>query len=272
MTGGRFTTGHESKVAMVPRSGPVVTQRLTQKARTKVRRAIQNAPDLFRCFMTVTFSPSHLKPWHLDENGRVRQDYAKEKFKKFLHSIKVARDRKAKASGNESDKIAYVWVAEIQQETTGNVHFHVLLNHRLPIAWLTKLWAQANNSIDVKRIDNINHASCYIRKYMAKENSTIQGNRYGITQQLRESMKPEKKTIEGRELNKHIFEIIEELTDTIESNGGKVLDHGFYIPTPSRSVPFKNKQGHKQKTKPVNKGLAPYLLRQVEELQNTSPF
>lgn len=272
LTGARFTTGLDSSVSLYPRSGVVITQSLTQKARTKIRRAIQNAEHDFKCFLTVTFSPHHLNPWELSADGSVRHDFAKYKFKKFLHSIKVSYDRKAAKSGRDSDRLAYVWVAEIQLKSTNNIHFHVLLNQRPPIKWLTALWAQAANSIDVRSINNLNHASCYIRKYMEKEKSSIQGNRYAITQGLRKSMQPEKTVINGREEQRGVFDIVRDLVDTIELNGGKVLEHGFYLPTPCRSVSFRGKDGQSKKTIAVNAGLSVYLLDQISNFYPPLPF
>lgn len=276
VTGGRFFVGSDSKVSLHPRSGQLVTQSLTQKARTKIRRSIQNANHDFKCFLTVTFSPGHLKPWECDKNGTVRHDFAKYKFKKFLHSIKQSYDRKADASTPDNESVdhkkllAYVWVAELQKN--GNIHFHVLLNQRPPIKWLTKLWNQAGNSIDVRSINNLNHASCYIRKYMEKEKSAIQGNRYAITQGLRKTMQPEKTVIDGRAEQAGVFSIIRGLQDTIEVNGGKVLEHGFYLPTPSRSVSFRGKDGTFQKTVAVNAGVGRYLVSQISAFVPELPF
>lgn len=288
LTGARFTTGLDSSVSLNPRSGVVITQCLTQKARTKIRRAIQNAEHNFKCFLTVTFSPPKwhefkpdfigppdyyaktCKPWECASDGTVRHDFAKYKFKKFLHSISVSYIRKSEASGRIADLLAYVWVAEIQKN--GNIHFHVLLNQRPPIKWLTSLWSQASNSIDVRSINNLNHASCYIRKYMEKEKSSVQGNRYAITRGLRKSMEPEKTVIDGRELQRNAFNIVRELSDTIESNGGKVLEHGFYLPTPCRSVLFRGSDGKTRKSMAVNAGVSHYLLDQVNLLINSLPF
>lgn len=270
ITGARFFTGSSSKLMRGGRSGAITTECLTKPARTKIRRAIQCASDTFRCFMTVTFSPDHLKPWHVDDQGVVLQEYAKYKFKKFLHSIKVARDRRSVASGRESDRIAYVWVAELQEN--GNVHYHVLLNHRLPIVWLTGLWGQAKNSIDVRSINNINHASCYLRKYMAKERSRIDGNRYGITQNLRETMRPEKTTVYSRELNRHITEVVHDMRQQIIRNGGHVTDYGFYLPTPRRPAVYRDHDGNKQTSPGISRYVGTMLLQQVGYLIATMPF
>lgn len=288
LTGARFCTGLESASSLPTRSGVLVTQSLTQKSRTKIRRAIQNAEHDFRCFLTVTFAPCKFhewqsdfigpvtpwtcKPWEHNSDGSIRQDFAKYKFKKFLHSIKVAYDRKAAKSGRPSDSIAYVWVAEIQLKTTNNIHFHVLLNHRIPIKWLTALWSQASNSIDVRSINNLNHASCYIRKYMEKDKSEIQGNRYAITQGLRASMQSVKTVISGRLERNSVYDIVADLSDTIHANGGKVLDHGFYLPAPSRSVLYRGKDGRSHKTTGVNSAFPVYLLQQISEFVAPLPF
>lgn len=272
LTGARFSTGLESAVALAPRSGAVVTQCLTQKSRTKIRRAIQNAEHDFKCFLTITFSPAHLKPWELSPDGSVRHDFAKYKVKKFFNSIKHSYSRKAEKSGRDSDQLAYVWVAEIQLKSTNNIHFHALLSQRPPIKWLTALWSQASNSIDVRSINNLNHASCYIRKYMEKEKSSIQGNRYAITQGLRKSMEPEKTVVNGRAEQHGVYSILRDLTDTIELNGGKVLEHGFYLPTPCRSVAFRGKDGKSKKTIAVNAGLSVYLLEQINNYIVLLPF
>ncbi len=290
LTGARFTTGLTSAVSLNPRSGALVTQSLTQKARTKIRRAIQNAELDFKCFMTVTFAPCKFheyhsdfvgpidylaktcKPWEHNADGSVRHDFAKYKFKKFLNTIKHAYDRKAKKSGRDTDRIAYVWVAEVQLKTTNNIHFHALLSQRMPIKWLTQIWNQSSNSIDVRSINNLNHASCYIRKYMEKDRSFIQGNRYAITQDLRKSMEPEKTVLDGQHLQRCVFGYILDMADTIELNGGKVLDHGFYIPTPCRSVVFRGNDGTTKKTVAVNAGLSNYLLDKVHVLLTDFPF
>lgn len=283
VTGGRFSTGLESQMNLVPRSGPLVTDSLTQAGKTKIRRSIQCSDVEFHCFMTVTFDVRNIESENIESYRHpmfdgfmgpvfpvVNQRWAKEKFKRFLNSIKVAYDRKSKVSGRANDRIAYVWVAELQ--ANGNIHFHVLLNHRIPIKWLTALWGQAKNSINVKPIKNVNHASCYIRKYIEKDKSVIEGNRYGISQQLRATMKPEKKSSEGRQMTNEIMEIVNSMRDTIEINGGVVIDHGFYIPTPSRSSVYRDKEGKKRKTVAVSKQLAPYLIKDIESLINSNPF
>lgn len=276
VTGAQFQTGYESCFPPV-RFGQLETEEMSSRGKTKIRRAIQCADVDFRCFMTVTFDPVLSE---LDEDGKVSQKWGKEKFKKFIHAIKVSCDRKAALSGDESKRIAYVWVAELQ--ASGNIHFHVMLNHRLPIEWLTRLWNQAKNSIDVRPVQNKNHASCYLRKYISKGKSTIIGNRYAISQNLRETMKPMKKTTEDNEQVKAVKELIDAIKNDIESNGGKVIDCGFFIPPPSRSVvyeegfkpgaPINRKRGKIRKTKAVSGHLGPFIMKEVVDIFDPIPF
>lgn len=265
VTGAIFQTGYES-CFVVPRSGPLVTECLSRAGKTKIRRAIQNAETDFRCFMTVTFDPAMSKQ---DENGNVCQKWGKEKFKTFIHSIKVSCDRRAAVANDESKRLAYVWVAELQEND--NIHFHVMLNHRLPIAWLTKLWNQSTNSIDVRPVQNKNHASCYIRKYISKGQSTISGNRYGISQNLRETMKPMKKSTDDKKESEAIKAIVDALKEDIEANGGRVIDCGFYIPPPSRSVTYR-KKGKMRKTRAVSGQLGPFIISEVKDILDPIPF
>lgn len=276
VTGAQFQTGYESCFPPV-RMGLLETKEMSRLGKTKIRRAIQCADVEFRCFMTVTFDPASSK---LDDKGKVCQRWGKEKFKKFIHAIKVSCDRKAKVSGDDSKRIAYVWVAELQDN--GNIHFHVMLNHRLPIRWLTRLWNQSSNSIDVRPVNNKNHASCYIRKYITKGEAVISGNRYGISQNLRETMKPMKKTTESKDQADAIRELIESMKRDIESNGGKVIDFGFFIPSPARSVVYEEgfrpgahkdrKRGKIRKTKAVSGQIGPFILNEVNDILDPIPF
>ncbi len=95
----------------------------------------------------------------------------------------------------------YIWVAEHQQDT-GNIHFHVILNHRFDIKMVNALWVrqQYNAGIchskysaeqiaefseagtvqkylspaDVKRIDNVDHLSMYLTNYITKNTDTFE--------------------------------------------------------------------------------------------------
>ena len=238
--------------------------------------------------MTVTFDPKcsemeRIEGAHIQSGAMgvisplltgkyvVDQIWAKEKFKRFINSIKVSCDRRATLTSwhNEEKRLAYVWVAEIQK--SGNIHFHVLVNQRLPIKWLSKLWGQAANSIDVRSIQNKNHASCYLRKYISKSFAPITGNRYGISQNLRETMKPIKRMTDDKDQVKAVNELIDSLKADIEQNGGRIIDFGFHIPAPSRSVVY-CKKGKMKKTKAISSQIAPFIINKFLDVVDPLPF
>ena len=297
MTGGQFTTGHQTKIIPPSRCGALETTGFTQSGRNKIRRAVENAGVDLNYFLTLTFSPSLLKPWHLDQNGKVRHDYAKHKLKNFRDALTKQCKRRY------NDKFLFVWVAELQKN--GNIHFHMLMNRRFPIHPyyikkddasrtkhyfpkvkgktpfnLTDLWNQGENAVDVKYINDSNHAVNYMRKYLTKdEESVIQGNRYNISTELRERMKPTETNIvllhddEIAEFGTgSTMAIIKAFRDDIESRGGTVLEFGVSIPAPRRSREFVDKKGKKRQSKGVQKKLAGDVLRLITGGYEDTPF
>lgn len=264
VTGAQFTTGRQGKVLPSPRSGELMTDGFTVQARVKIRRAVECSDSFLGKFCTLTFAPSMLNPWELDESGNVRHDYAKYKLKKFLNTCSVKQKRLGRV-------LNYVWVAELQEN--GNIHFHILWDQFFPIKWLTKIWGQANNSVDIERMKNPLHASRYMRKYLTKDESCeIRGNRYNISAGLRTTMKPIEKLIadltteeikEFPEAAKAFSELrgsLLALQDEIESRGGTVLDFGFSIPVPRSSVEYTTKSGEKKRSKGVDPRLGKNLI------------
>ena len=96
-------------------------------------------------------------------------------------------------------ELLYIWVAERQMENTGRIHFHCILNIFLPIEKFNALWIRQQynsgvinslytvsdidratdaelhkmlNPVDVTRVKNIKHLSCYLTKYITKGNNT----------------------------------------------------------------------------------------------------
>jgi hypothetical protein len=94
--------------------------------------------------------------------------------------------------------LLYIWVAERQMETTNRIHFHCILNVFLPIQKINALWIRQQynagvinsrytvsdidratdaelhkmlNPVDVVRVKNIKHLSCYLTKYITKGNN-----------------------------------------------------------------------------------------------------
>lgn len=234
------------------------TESLSSAAKAKIRRAIENSEVEMKVFVTLTFAPKLLEPWHFYEDGTVRHDFAKWKLKKFRQALTMACNRRIKKriealKARESDPrrlldgieeiqkdgaFRFLWVAEVQPNT-GNIHFHLVLNQYFPIDYLSRLWGQANNSVDVEWLNNPEHVVNYLRKYISKDEvSNIKGCRYNMSCKMRDDMQPrvfyrsDKEAVVLRELVGHI-------KDVINSHGGKVVDSGFGFvipyPRPSKS-------------------------------------
>jgi hypothetical protein len=266
-TGAQYATGSQINPSPVVRSGPVETTELTGPAKTKIRRAVECADTSLRYFCTLTFAPALLLPWQQNDDGTVRHDFAKYKLRKFLDTCRKKQSRLKR-------ELNYLWVAEIQGEHTGNIHFHIMWDQFFDIKWLSKIWAQANNSVDIKRLNNADHAANYMRKYLTKGvDQTIQGNRYFIAHKLREDMIPRERLVVSmsREDNeemggkklREMRETLQALKDDIEAGGGHVLDFGFHISRPRFARKYKDKEtGEDQETKSVD----PRLSRSVVSL------
>lgn len=273
MVGGFYTSGLSSKCNPPSRTGKLTTRRFTRSALVKLRRSVECSDTSLSYFHTLTFAPSALQPWHLNDDGTVNHYYAKWKLEKYCDALSQKQRRLGR-------KLAYCWVAELQKN--GNIHFHILMDKFFPIAWLTKIWGQANNSVDIERAKNPLHAARYMRKYITKdEESEIQGNRYYISQKLRNSMQPVTDALlvlrtadQSRPMGvmSDIREYISSVKNEIEANGGVVLDFGFYIPMPRQSVRYRNKQtGEYQQTKAVSPLIAKKLYTDLYQMAD-KPF
>jgi len=186
---------------------------------------VESKTTSFKLFITLTFDP---KCATLNESGQVDHDWAKKEFTRFLNSIKKKYDRLAEKTGKESRKLSYIWVAEIQEKNTNNIHFHILANQPFINAqWLATIWGQSPNSVNVKKLNNQEHAANYMLKYMKKGNSPIQGKRYGMTQDLIKGSKPVTYRFDGRGKRKAFLDVLRDLTWEIEQNGGHALEGAF---------------------------------------------
>ena len=245
LTGAQYVTSHQSVFPPPARAcGSVVTTGFTFSARAKIRRAAENAAVDLKYFCTLTFAPAFVPAEQLDGNGNVLHAYAKKELCRFLNTLSVTTKRR----GNE---LHYIWTAELQKN--GNIHYHIIWNTFFPIKWLTKIWGQANNSVDIETVNNSTHAVNYMRKYISKDDkSTINGNRYGISQNLRGTMKPTRVRREGPEAIQTAQEIIKAMRYDIEAIGGQVIDFGFRLPRSTRSQIYRDKQGRTQKTRGVS--------------------
>lgn len=259
-----------------------VSRHMTRRGRQNIRRAVENSPYKLNVFMTLTFSPTHVwrhGPYNCFDvleystiTAPVPHTYAKKRLVQFLNTLSH-RQRRTVASRGTGDQLQYIWTAELQKN--GNIHYHLLLNTRFPIAWLTKTWKQANNSVDVRSLNNADHAAAYISKYIAKdEGGIIEGRRYYITDGLRKAMKPAILVYEGMDMKKEIQELLEAMKTEIEKAGGTVIDFGFHIPKPRRSVPYKDKKGKKQFRRGTSSRIQMPILETLDEHYNAkkAPF
>ena len=156
----------------------VLSKRSAGKVRDKCT-AFFRASRKEKIFCTLTFI------------SRVTDKLAMEILNKFLTAVRA-----------DSKNFQYIWVAERQMETTGNIHFHLIINRRLPIEKFNGLWVlqQYNaglrygfitpeeiesryhdgtmgeilNPVDVKKIYTINKLSRYLTKYITKGNNGIE--------------------------------------------------------------------------------------------------
>lgn len=286
-----FLGGVGTKVMPEKRDGAVITSCFTSKSRQKIRRAIENTSTDFRVFLTLTFAPGQLQPWHFEEETRmpgfvgpgrmvIRHDYAKHKLKLLRMALTQRFNREIRANikagayfdrkmvrhelrteeqieqYRESMSLRFVWAGELQQN--GNIHFHILLNRYIPIEYLTRLWGQANNSVDVEFLKDAEHAANYITKYLTKDGERecqpIKGNRYNMSANLRRESEPimtlykeDKQAIEARKL-------LQLITGTIQENGGQVIGCGFgmVMPRPRKSKPYKDKTGKVKRTRGID--------------------
>lgn len=274
-TGAQYLTGAQYKVIPPARTGEVETTTFTRASRVKIRRAAECSQRLLKFFCTLTFSPSHLRPWELDEGGAVRHDFAKYKLKKFLNTCAVKQKRLNRV-------LSYMWVAELQDN--GNIHFHILWDQFFDIKWLSKVWNQANNSVDIEKMNDSLHAAYYVQKYTTKDanNGAIKGNRYFISGELRSRMKPIENILfecsaedlqESHEALDEIHENLRLIKDGIESRGGQVFGYGFSIPRPRSSKEYTDKKtGERKKTKAVDPRLSRRVLKFISPVYESSPF
>lgn len=237
LTGSLVTLGREGKHIPSVRKGPVETHTLSNRGKTNIRRAIECALNDITNFCTLTFDPNLSQ---LNEDGTVNHYWAKAQLHRFLDALTKICIRRGQK------QFKYLWVAEIQLEKTNNIHFHILWNQYFPIAKLTELWQQANNSVDIKHLKNVHHAKRYVMKYISKQEKTsIKGNRYAISSGLRVQMQAVTYSIEEKSARREATSLIGAITSDIQSVGGYVNEWGFSIPMPERErrIPGKTYPG-----------------------------
>jgi hypothetical protein len=235
-----------------PRKSRVISDEFTPAARKKIRRVFDCNPELFKTFWSFTFD-TRLPNVKLDASGQVDQRWAKSEFERVIRALYQKYYRLAGKTGKPSQKLSYLWVAELQKENTDNIHFHVVFNKSfIPADYMRSLWGLGG--VNVRRISDSSRAGSYLRKYIQKGSCTIQGNRYNMSADLHETLKPCRMNLYGRSLRNRVLNMLSDMKHEIENNSGHVYEWGFHIPAPRRSVHYRTKQGHNKVTKPVTTG------------------
>jgi hypothetical protein len=267
ITGGFYRTGRRT----IPvKREKVVSQEFTRQARKTIRRAVECGATNFKLFVTLTFDP---KQAQLDETGRVDQEWAKKELKRFLNTVKKKYDRRVEKRGKEEQGLSYIWVAEIQELNTKNIHFHILIDQPfIPATWLVEIWGQAAGSVNVVKVSNQEHAARYMLKYMSKGHCPIEGKRYGMTQNLLDKIKPQKIRFEGENRREAFGKVKRDYYWEIEQHGGKVTDFGFFIPAPRRARTWKDKQGKVHTSRGVPRNLSANFLKAVKKRMEPIDF
>lgn len=259
ITGGCYSRGVRTALG---HKGKVISNEFTKQARKKIRRAVDCKITNFKLFVTLTFDP---KLSTLNDSGSVDQVWAKDRFKQFLNTLKKKYDRMAEKTSKDVWRISYIWVAEIQEMNTNNIHFHILLDRQfIDVKWLVKIWGQAVNSVNVKRLNNQEHAVNYMLKYMKKGNCPIMGKRYGMTQNLIQGSKPVKYDFYGRSKRNAFQRIKEELGWQIQQSGGYVADWGLSIPVPCRVRSWRGKDGRIHEKPGTSRKIGDDFLAKIE--------
>lgn len=194
-----------------------------------MKRAVQNHPLPFTRLLTLTFNPSMSE---LDENGNICHQYAQDKKSTFLATLTKTYKRKSLKSGNRKHEISYISIAELQKN--GNIHFHILLDKHVPVQYLTKLWKQSSNSVDIKPVTGMK-ALRYTLNYLKKSRQDkIYGKRYSMSENLYQTMKPLKIVIPGKHAKAIFLSYMDDNFRGLIAENGYKSDWGFNLPPPSR--------------------------------------
>ena len=166
---------------------------------------------------------------------------------------------------------------------TATFIFIFLFDQFFNISWLTKIWGQANNSVDIETTNNPLHSARYMLKYITKDkDSEIQGNRYFISKSLRKYMEPvvginltaiPTDIDPNHELIRNVRHFLKDAKEEIEHSGGIMMDFGFCIPPPSPPSTSKCKQtGQLIHSRGVSPLLAKSLFTSLYEMTEPLPF
>lgn len=237
VSSGYFAPKRPSLKPKGAKRGKRFTDDLTDVARKKIRKVGRNVETHFKTLLTLTFDPSNAV---LNEDGTVNHGYANKEKERFLNTLSKKYSRLAEKTDKADHHFQYICVAEIQPQT-GNIHYHLITNKFFRIPYLVDIWGQASNSVDVKRLEGDSFRCIrYLLKYVTKEQkhndygNHIYGNRYSISQGLREEAKPETIRILGSGYRRVVQTYVDNHKNTLLHGKGFICDYGIWIPPPSR--------------------------------------
>lgn len=236
----------------------VSTTKHSISSQKNMKRGVQNHIRPFNRFCTLTFDPSRSQ---LTEDGLICHQYAHIELSRFLEALTRKYSRRAELTSNPIHLLSYIWSAELQEN--GNIHFHILFDKHLPIQLLTKLWKQANNSVDIKPRTGMK-AINYLLSYMKKDKqSLIYGKRYGMSQNLYTTSKPFKIIIRDRGARAVLIDYLQNNFSGIYAEHGYKCDWGFNLPPPSRRSGHINPYQQRQFITGLAEQLAEYGFPQL---------
>lgn len=142
--------------------------RSRQRSKKTLRRIINANFDIWKAFMTLTFdNNSTLFSVTHDTTNLKECNY---QFKKFIERLKYRYGK----------NIRYVAVVEFQ--SNGNVHYHVIFDRYIDIYELQNdIWKMG--ICRANKINNIDHIGAYVVKYMQKDlmDNRLNGNKVYFT-------------------------------------------------------------------------------------------
>lgn len=167
------------------RSGELIQQGLTKRGASKIKRTVRMFQDLIEnrkkskaycSFITLTYP----LVWADDKLSKIHLDH-------FLKRIK-----------RKIPNYIYVWVAERQRR--GAIHYHILSPDFVDKEIINKAWSEIVSKWYKKEgleftgvypnVIKVYNASAYMTKYMTKEEESIKGNMYGMSESARKLIEP----------------------------------------------------------------------------------
>jgi hypothetical protein len=131
-----------------------------KKVKNLIRQVI--IENKLKYALVLTLDPKLIPPEYLPEGDNLSHKYITKLFNTLLTNLKREHSK--------SEKIKYVWVIEFQPKSTGNAHLHIVLNTRLSIDRIRKIWTRigGGNWMWAEKVRTIDGIAAYMGKYITK--------------------------------------------------------------------------------------------------------